>query len=76
MKRLQKGDIFPVADATVLKGHRSIIEMVSLVLKLAPGRLALSRAVMGGVKILSQVPCASSAVSSNGASSSKAVHNP
>ena len=53
-----------------------MIEMVSLVLKLAPGRLALSRAVMGGVKILSQIPCAVAAVWLNGASSSKAVHNP
>ena len=60
----------------MLKGQRSIMDMVSLLLKFAPGRFLLSLAVMGGVKILSHILWASLAVSSKGASSSKVVHNP
>ena len=63
-------------DATVSKGQRSINEIASLSLRLAPARFSFSRAVIGGAKIFSHVLCASLAVSLNGASCSNALHSP
>ena len=55
MNRAQKGDTWPVGEATVLKGHKSIRDIVSNVLIFAPGRFKLMRFIISGVKIPAQI---------------------
>lgn len=58
MKRLQKGEIAPVVEATVLNGQRSMKETTSSVVRLAPGRSLLSLVAMAGPKTANHFACA------------------
>ena len=62
MNRAQNGEIKPCKSATVLKGQRSIILIVSALVIFAPGRFSFRRSVIEGVKIETQVAWALSPI--------------
>lgn len=60
MKRSQNGEISPFGSPTVLNGQRSIMYIVSEMFRTVGASAALSRAVIGGTKILAHFNWASS----------------
>lgn len=48
MKRPQKDDVAPIGEATVVKGQRSMILIVSVVERFAGDRSAFKRSVIVG----------------------------
>ena len=66
----------PIGEATVLKGQRSIMLIVSVADRIAGARSAFNRAVMGGRKIDAKFFWAAEAMVLSGGLVSKSVQSP